>query len=65
MMDQGQPEAEAKGGGEGQSWGGEKNRRLHQPNEGERNSDSQTILTINVHVVHMGRDILIWMRGNP
>jgi hypothetical protein len=36
-MDQGQPKAEAKGGGEGQSWGGEKNRRLHQQNEGERN----------------------------
>jgi hypothetical protein len=42
-MDQGQSEAEAKGGGEGQSWRGEKNRRLHQPNEGERNWDIQTI----------------------
>ncbi len=38
-MDQGQPEAAAQGGGEGQSWRWEKNRRLHQPNEGERNWD--------------------------
>jgi hypothetical protein len=40
-MDQGQSEAAAKGGGEGKSWSGEKNRRLHQPNEGERKWDIQ------------------------